>query len=278
MGLLIDGLIGPLLETFGVIEVGENGEWTRKTHEAPEKEYQKKEREDKESLWERCMKWLRNTSSQLKNHAKKSRTPKERFRAAVKRDPEELKETISETVKDILKESEPSFTNPIGFRTRKISKAKLREISKFEGKVLASNEGYKIWYGDHFPYDHEVEEGVVYIVKGQGDMIAYTGPLAGIRKDAYYVWDKTKETLERIGTTPPETVDTDRKETFTDSQTGKKISVDTKTGEITIKNRDNDTRWHFGGLMAYNPNRNYVIYPNTVDDYDGDLFDKIGNL
>ena len=269
MGLLIDGIIGPVLETFGVIEVGENGEWTRKEHDTTRKEYQKKEREDKESLWERFVKWLRSIVSRFKAEIKRNRTPEERYRAAVRKDPEELKKSISEAVNDIIRD---------GRRTRDISKEKLRKVSKFEGKLLASNEGYRLWYGDHFPYDDEVEEGVVYVIKGQGDPISYTGPLAGIRQDAYYVWDKTKEMFEPIGTTPPETVDTDRKETFTDSQTGKKISVDTNTGEITIKSRDNDTRWHFGGLMAYNPNRNYVIYPNTVDDYDGDLFDKIGNL
>ena len=246
MGLLIDGIIGPVLETFGVIEVGENGEWTRKEHDTTRKEYQKKEREDKESLWECFVKWLQGIVSRFKAKIKRYRTP------------EELNKTISEAVNNLIKENEATFTNPIRYEklTRDISKKNLRSISKFEGKVLASTEGYRLWYGDHFPYDNEVEEGVVYVVKGQGDPIAYTGPLAGIRQDAYYVWDKTKETFEEIGTTPP-------KETI----------IDKDTGEFTIKSRDGDTRWYYTGVAMHDPAKNYVIYPNMIDDYDDETPD-----
>lgn len=247
MGLLIDGIIGPVLETFGVIEVGENGEWTRKEHDTTRKEYQKKEWEDKESLWERFVKWLRGIVSRFKAEIKRNRTPEERYRAAVRKDPEELNKSISEVVNDIIRD---------GRRTRDISKEKLRKVSKFEGKLLASNEGYRLWYGDHFPYDDEVEEGVVYVIKGQGDPISHTGPLAGIRQDAYYVWDKTNGTFEKIGTTPP-------KETI----------IDKDTGEFTIKSRNDDTRWYYTGFVEHDPNRNYVIYPNTVDDYDDETPD-----
>ena len=45
MGLLIDGIIGPILETFGVIEIDSEGEWTR-TEKKPKGNYQKKERND----------------------------------------------------------------------------------------------------------------------------------------------------------------------------------------------------------------------------------------
>ena len=242
MGLLIDGIIGPVLETFGVIEVGENGEWTRKEHDTTRKEYQKKEREDKESLWERFVKWLRGIASRFKAKIKRNRTPEERYRAAVRKNPEELNKSISEAVNDIING---------GRKTRDISKEKLRRISKLEGKIMSSNEGYKIWYGDHFPYDDEVEEGVVYVVKGQGDLLFNTGPLAGIRQDAYYVWDKTKETFEPIRTTPP-------KETLTDKD----------AREFTIKSGDDDARWYYTGDILHDPTRNYVIYPNTLDDYD----------
>ena len=244
MGLLIDGIIGPVLETFGVIEVGENGEWTRKKREVSlREEYQKKERENKESLWERFVKWLHGIVSRFKAKIKRNRTPEERYRAAVRKNPEELNKSISEAVNDIING---------GRRTRDISKEKLRKISKFEGKALASNDGYRLWYGDHFPYDSEVEEGVVHVVKGQGDPIAYTGPLAGIRQDAYYVWDKTKETFEPIRTTPP-------KETLTDKN----------AREFTIKSGDDDTRWYYTGDILRDPTRNYVIYPDTLDDHDG---------
>lgn len=258
MGLLIDGIIGPVLEAFGVIEVGENGEWARKNHDTTRKEYQKKEREDKESLWERFVKWLQGIVSRIKAEIKRNRTPEERYRAAVRKDPEELNKSISEVVNDLIKENEATFTKPISYerRTRNVSKEKLRKISKFEGKTLASSDGYRLWYGDHFPYDNEVEEGVVYVVKGQGDPIAYTGPLAGIRQDAYYVWDKTKEIFEPIGTTPP-------KETI----------IDKDTGEFTIRSRDDDTRWYYTGAAMYDPAKNYVIYPNTVDDYDDETPD-----
>ena len=255
MGWFIDGIVGPALESLGVIEVGDDGAWTRKEHQATNSEYHKKEREDKESLWERFVKWLQGIVSRFKAKIKRNRTPEERYHAAVRKDPEELNKSISEAVNDIIKNNKASFTNPIRYEsmTRNVSKEKLRKISKFEGITLASKDEYRLWYGDHFPYDNEVEEGVVYVVKGQGDPIAYTGPLAGIRQDAYYVWDKTKETFEPIGTTPP-------KETI----------IDKDTGEFTIKSRDGDTRWYYTGGALYDPTKNYVIYPNTVDDYDDD--------
>ena len=259
MGLLIDGIIGPVLETFGVIEVGENGEWTRKKREVSlREEYQKKERENKESLWERFVKWLHGIVSRFKAKIKRNRTPEEKYRAAVRKTPEELKKSISEMVNDLIKENKVSFTNPIKQErlTRDVSKEKLRKISKFEGKALASTEGYRLWYGDHFPYDNEVEEGVVYVIKGQGDPITYTGPLAGIRQDAYYVWDKANETFEPIGTTPP-------KETI----------IDKDTREFTIKSGDDDTRWYYTGAVLHDPTRNYVIYPNTIDGHDDETND-----
>lgn len=147
MGLLIDGIIGPVLETFGVIEVGENGEWTRKEHDTTRREYQKKERENKESLWGRFVKWLQGIVSRFKAKIKRNRTPEERYRAAVRKTPEKTNKSLTEVVNDIISS---------GRKTRDISKEKLRRISKFEGKILSSNEGYKIWYGDHFPYDDEV--------------------------------------------------------------------------------------------------------------------------
>ena len=258
MGLLIDGIIGPVLETFGVIEVDENGEWTRKEHDTTRKEYQKKEREDKESLWERFVKWLQGIASRFKAEIKRNRTPEERYRAAVRKDPEELNKSISEVVNNLIKENEATFTKPISYetRTRNVSKEKLRKISRFEGKVLAANDSYRLWYGDHFPYDDEVEEGVVYVVQGQGEPISRTGILAEIKQDAYYVWDKTNETFEKIGTTPP-------KETL----------IDEHTGEITVKRKNDGTRWYYTGAATYNPNKNYVIYPNMVDDYDDETPD-----
>ena len=125
MGFLIDGIIGPILKTFGVIEIDQDGEW-RKTEKKPKG-----------------------------NGLKDVGVPRQ----------------------DDVKKPEKH--------------GNLRKITKFEGKALMS-EGYRLYYSTRFPKDYELEEGVVYVVEGQGEPIAYSGPLSGIRFDGYYVWDEER--------------------------------------------------------------------------------------
>ena len=135
MGFLIDGIIGPILKTFGVIEIDQDGEW-RKTEKKPKGNGLK-------SLLDRIRGYLFSLLDKLKS---KKKTEKH---------------------------------------------GNLRKITKFEGKALMS-EGYRLYYSTRFPKDYELEEGVVYVVEGQGEPIAYSGPLSGIRFDGYYVWDEER--------------------------------------------------------------------------------------
>lgn len=221
MGLLIDGIIGPILETFGVIEIDSEGEWTR-IEKKPKGSHQKKVRENKENLWERFVKWFQNIVSQIKSEIEKNRTTEENHHVGPERIPERLNDVASELANDIVKE-----------RVKGITGKRLRKISKFEGQALASTGNYKIWYGDCFPDDSEVEEGIIYVVKGQGDTIAYSGPLAGIRQDAYYVLDNTKKTM-----------------------------IDSRTGEINTWHDDTTKdyyKYKFKGINAFEPN--WIVYP-----------------
>ena len=150
MGFFIDGFVGPLLETLGVIEIDQNGEWTRA---------EKKPKENRlKSLLGRIRGYLLSLLNKLKG--KRQVTPKKD--AGV---PEQ----------DEMKKPE--------------KRGNLRKITKFEGKMLTSK-GYRLYYSDRFPKDYELEEGVVYVIEGQGEPIAYSGPLSGIRFDGYYVWNK----------------------------------------------------------------------------------------
>ena len=180
MGLLIDGIIGPILETFGIIEIDSDGGWTR-TEKKPKGNYQKNERCDKKSLWERLKEWFLALLSRINKKAKPA--------------PDKLQNTVSDTVNSLIKANEEAIKE-----NKKIQGGELRKVSKFEGKALAS-EGYKVWYSDRFPREDEAEEGVLYVVQGKGDPIAYTGPLAGIRQDGYYIWNNG--TWDELGSTPP---------------------------------------------------------------------------
>lgn len=202
--MLIDGIIGPLLELLGVIEIDETGEWKR-VH----KEYQKKERPERPSLFERIKAWFNKLWLRINEERKK---PDDLLAHQWKND---------EKVK--------AFNNP---RSKVKAQEHLRKITKMEGKLLAGNEQYRLWVGDHFPYDDEIEEGVVYVIRGQGDPVAPNSRyLSGIRQDAYYVWDKTNERFEEIGTN---------------------VDMDSLTGEIDIRRKKADLTAELKGLQKAN--------------------------
>ncbi len=153
MGFFIDGFVGPLLETLGVIEIGEDGEWAR-TEKKPKGNSLK-------SLLGRIRGYLFSLLNKLKS--KRQIAPKK---------------DVGVPIQDDVKKPEKH--------------GNLRKITKFEGKALMS-EGYRLYYSTRFPKDYELEEGVVYVVEGQGEPIAYSGPLSGIRFDGYYVWDEERK-------------------------------------------------------------------------------------
>ena len=146
MGLIIDGLIGPVLETIGVITIDENGEW--KKTEKPQGNYQKKERTDKESLPTRISKWFKGLAHEHTVTHEVNKFLKEAKENQVEKDLKEAERNLA-TKKNVL--------NKLG-RTRKL---KLRKISKMEAKALAGSDTYKVWYGDDFPYDDEIKEKVI---------------------------------------------------------------------------------------------------------------------
>lgn len=152
MGFLIDGIIGPILKTFGVIEIDQDGEW-RKTEKKPKGNGLK-------SLLDRIRGYLFSLLDKLKSK----------------------RQITSKKDVGVPRQDEVKKTEKHG---------NLRKITKFEGKALMS-EGYRLYYSTRFPKDYELEEGVVYVVEGQGEPIAYSGPLSGIRFDGYYVWDEER--------------------------------------------------------------------------------------
>lgn len=180
MGLLVDGIIGPILETFGVITIDENGEW--KKPEKPQGNYNKKEKPQREGFIARIKKWLSEDHS---------------IRGKVKELLQKQKEEKIENWREETKKKDNAFidalTGEINIGNKRDKKKELRRISKMEGKLLLGTGAYRVWYGDTFPYDDEIMENVVYIVKGAGDSVfSPYSPLSGIREDGYYVWNETK--------------------------------------------------------------------------------------
>lgn len=187
---ILDYILGPILSFFGVITIDEEGNWTGKEKD----KYEKKERPEKKTLSKRFKEWWEGLNFVRRFREREFATSisdiREKIRnlngKPVKQKPQELQSTISNAVKKIVSDN---------YRSQELTKKNLRKISKFEGKSLLSTGKYRIWYGDHFPYDWEAEEGVIYVIRGAGDEVF---PRANIRYDAYYVWDKTNKTFENL--------------------------------------------------------------------------------
>ena len=164
MGVIVDGIIGPVLESLGIIEINESGEWLKR---------ERKPRTKKERHW---FEWFSGLVRRIKKFWE------DKFLTRSEKRYKEKTETI-----------QPQEIQPHSKRNRYRLKS-LKEITKFEGRVLISSGNYKVWYGDFMPEDDEIQEGVVYIVKGRGSLVSNAPVLHGIRYDGYYVWDKEKDT------------------------------------------------------------------------------------
>ena len=164
---LLDSLIGPLLVLLRVIEIQENGDWVirRRKKERYDKEERKKDgpsfvkkiKGGIESLWVRKKKGSDNGPL-----------------------PEQFIPTIPLGNPASFKPASPRATGT------------LRRIPKMDALALAKTGGKRICYTDRLPKDWETEKDVLYIVQSGGEPITYRGPLAGIRKDGYYVYDPVK--------------------------------------------------------------------------------------
>lgn len=172
MGLLIDKIIGPVLESLGIVEIGKDGEWKeteRKSHDKEESHFFQDIRAWFFGIIRRIREFWKN---KFLTRAEKSYKGKTTFAPPDQIAPPEL--------------------NVDTYRWRY-----LKEIPKFEGKALISSGGYKVWYGNNLPDSDEIMTGVVYIVRGSGRQVSSIPYLNGIRYDAYYIWDKDKYDEER---------------------------------------------------------------------------------
>lgn len=236
MGLIVDGLIGPILESLGIIEIGEDGEWKKREREA---------RARKESHWFDGIKaWL----SALFRCIKGLWTRKERKKRTT----------------DIMSPSEA----PNKPRTDRYIKKTLKKISKYEGKVLLSTGEYKVWYGDSMPKESEIEENAVYIVKGKGDQISHVPVLSGIRYDGYYIWDKEKY-IEELNKEIEEELNELQQDQI------KKVTISTVKecieksdhlmNEEHMKLREEARdRWKHSGIVVTDPERVLTITPDLM--------------
>jgi hypothetical protein len=117
MGLIVDGLIGPILESLGIIEIGEDGEWKKRERES---------RARKESHWFDGIKaWLSALFRRIKGLWTRKKC------------------------KDRTTTPPPEASNKP--RSDRNHKKTLKKISKYEGKALLSTGEYKVWYGDSMP-------------------------------------------------------------------------------------------------------------------------------
>jgi hypothetical protein len=170
MGVIVDGIIGPILEGLGIIQIGEDGEWVKKEREP---------RAKKESHW---LEDIRAWFSGIIYRIKKFWEDKFLTRAE-KRHKEKIE----------MPQPQESKEKTDTYYPRKY----LKKITKFEGKSLVSSCDYKVWYGSSLPSNDEIKEGVVYVIAGAGQEVSSVSYLSGIRYDAYYIWDKEKYDEER---------------------------------------------------------------------------------
>jgi hypothetical protein len=92
------------------------------------------------------------------------------------------------------------------------------------------------------PKDNEIEENVVYIVKGKGDQISHVPVLSGIRYDGYYIWDKEKY-IEEL----QEEIDKEL----------------TKIEHEQLR-KEAQNRWKRSGIVVTDPERVFTITPDLT--------------
>lgn len=170
MGIIVDGIIGPILDSLGIVQIGEDGEWVKKEREP---------RAKKESHWlEDIRAWFSGIVYRIKKFWE------DKFLTRAER---RHKEKIETSQPQESREKTDTY----------YPQKYLKKITKFEGKSLIFSSDYKVWYGSSLPSNDEIKEGVVYVVAGGGDPISRTSCLSGIRYDAYYIWDKERYDKER---------------------------------------------------------------------------------
>lgn len=172
MGVIVDGIIGPILEGLGIVQIGEDGEWV--------KQEQKSHVKEESHFFQDIRAWFSSIIRRIREFWKNK---------FLTRAEKSYKKKTTVVPPDQIA---PPNLNVDTYRWRY-----LKEIPKFEGKALISSGGYKVWYGNNLPDSDEIMTGVVYIVRGRGCQVSSSPYLSGIRYDAYYIWDKDKYDEER---------------------------------------------------------------------------------
>ena len=165
MGVIVDGIIGPILEGLGIVQIGEDGEWAKKEREPRAKK--------ENHFFQDIRAWFSGIVYRVREFLENK---------FLTRAEKSYKKKTTVAPPD---QKAPPKLNVDTYRWRY-----LKEIPKFEGQALISSGGYKVWYGDNLPDNDEIMTGVVYIVRGRGRQVSSIPYLNGIRYDAYYIWDK----------------------------------------------------------------------------------------
>ena len=243
MGVIVDGIIGPILESLGIVQIGEDGEWVKQ---------ERKPRTKKESHW------LKDIGAWFSGIIRRVRKFwEEKFLTRAERG-NKKKTTVTPPAQEA-----PPKLNVDTYRWRY-----LKEIPKFEGKALISSGNYKVWYGNNLPDSDEIMTGVVYIVRGSGRQVSSIPYLNGIRYDAYYILDKEKYDEERKK-------EIDEKINKLQQDQIKKATINTikecleksdhLMNEEHMKLREEARdRWSTFGINVIDPKRTFTITPDSM--------------
>ena len=252
MGVIVDGIIGPILESLGIVQIGEDGEWIKQEREP---------RVKKESHWLEDMRaWFSGIVYRIKKFWE------DKFLTRAEKQHKEKIETPQHKEKIETPQPQESREKTDTYYPQKY----LKKITKFEGKSLLSSFGYKVWYGSSLPSNDEITEGVVYVVAGGGDPVSHASYLSGIRYDAYYIWDKERYDKERtrglIDNVHENIVYNATYNAVKEALDEHKNDVlDLMDEEHMALREEADKRWNTSlGVNIVDPKRTFIITPDSM--------------
>ena len=235
MGVIVDGIIGPILESLGIVQIGEDGEWVKKEREP---------RAKKESHWlEDIRAWFSGIVCRIKKFWK------DKFLTRAER---HHKEKI-----EMPQPKEPGQKAPA------YSLKYLKKITKFEGQAFVSSS---------FPSNDELKEGVVYVVAGAGQEVSRVPYLSGIRYDAYYILDKDKYDEERKKEIDEKLNDVHENIVYNATHNAVREALDENKNDVLdlmdeehmALREEADKRWNTFGINVVDPERTFTITPDLM--------------
>lgn len=244
MGVIVDGIIGPILESLGIVQIGEDGEWVKKEREP---------RAKKESHWlEDIRAWFSGIVCRIKKFWK------DKF---LTRAEKSYKKKIETPQPQESEQKAPAY-----------SLKYLKKITKFEGQAFVSSGNYKVWYGSSFPSNDELKEGVVYVVAGAGQEVSRVPYLSGIRYDAYYILDKDKYDEERKKELDEKLDNVHENIVYNATYNAVREALDeNKNDVLDLMDEEHmalrgeaDKRWNTFGINVVDPKRTFTITPDLM--------------